>query len=539
MRKRHLRLVLGAVAAGVSLIVAGAAGGAPSRATAGTVIFGAEQEPPCLNGALAGCNNTWTSWTVGVSLSSIMIVRPNFSFGNYMGTARVLRNSPFTLFVTINKKAKWSDGRQVTVDDLSFTWQTFINPANEVADRTGWDSINRIQKVNSKTARIIFKKPFAPWRTIMIQSLFPRHVLQGQNFNEVWNSNYNKPGTSVSMASGPYKLQNYTKGQSLTMVRNTTFWGKRPSVDRIVFRFITNTDSEIQAIRGGEVDTIYPQPQLQLASLRGQSGIRTVSNLGSTLEHIDINQGTGGSTPLLSQRWFRQAIAYALDRNAMVRQLFRTLNPSLRSLHSNSFTAQQRPYYKPNYAKYTRNLNRVNQLFRANGCAKGGDGIFVCRGERASVRLGTTAGNRLRELAVEILQSQAKSAGIEFRPDNQPSRLFFPRVSEKNYDLALFAWVSSGDPSWTGVYASDGESNWKNYRNATVTRLLKQADATLNVKRRMALVNRTEVLMSNDLPTIPLYQKPTYFVWKTKLRGIQDNPTVQGPTWNTERWATQ
>jgi peptide/nickel transport system substrate-binding protein len=537
MHRRHLRLLLGAVIAGVSLIVAGAAGGAPTKLTAGTVVFGAEQEPPCLNGALEGCNNTWTSWTAGIALPGAYIVKPNFSFAPYMVSKVDVKKKPFTLTYHIKPKAKWSDGKQVTAADWIFTWRLFIDPKNEVAGRSGYDSIVRAKAVNSKTVRFTFKQPYAPYKTIF-GAIYPQHVLQGQNFNEVWNNNYNKPGTSVSMASGPFKLQSYTKGQSMTLVRNSTFWGRRPSVDRIVFRFITVTDSEIQAIRGGEVDAIYPQPQLQLAQLRGQAGLRVQSNQGATLEHIDINVGAKTGNPLLRQLWFRQAIAYSLNRQQMVTQLFRTLNPSLKPLNNLTFTSQQR-YYQAHFAKYTRNLTRVAALFRAHGCTKGGDGIYTCGGQRASVRLGTTAGNRLRELGVEILQAQAKAAGIEFRPDSQPSRLFFPRVSEENYDLALFAWVGTGDPAGqTDIYGIGGGSNWKGYRNAQVTNLLRRSDAALDVKTRMALINRADVIMANELPTIPLYQKPTYYVFKTKLRGLQDNPTLQGPTWNTEAWRT-
>jgi peptide/nickel transport system substrate-binding protein len=538
MHKRHLRLVLGAVVAATSLVIAGSAGGAPQKVSAGTIVFGAEQEPPCLNGALDGCNNTWTSWTIGnIALGSLYIVKPNFAFAPYMGSARLVKKSPMTLIARINPRAKWSDGTQVTADDLIFTWQTYINPKNEVASRSGWDSIRSIKKLNAKSARIVFARPYAPWKVLLAGSLYPR-ALRGADFNTVWNTNYNKPGTNVTMSNGPFKLQNYTKGQSLTIVRNSTFWGRKPSVDRIVFRFITVTDSEIQAIRGGEVDTIYPQPQLQLAALRGQTGLRIQSNLGSTLEHIDFNMGPKSSNPLLQQRWFRLAIAYSLDRAGMIRQLFRTLNPTLRPLQNNLFTNQQR-FYQPHFRQYTRNLARVNAQFRAHGCTKGGDGIYSCGGQRASVRLGTTAGNRLRELAVEIMQAQAKAAGIEFRPDNQPSRLFFPRVSEQNYDLALFAWVGTGDPAgWVDVYGTGGESNWKGYANATVTRALRRSDATLDVKTRMKLVNVADAQMAKDMPTLPLYQKPTYFVFKSKLRGLRDNPTLQGPTWNTEQWRT-
>jgi peptide/nickel transport system substrate-binding protein len=536
LKRFRVRLAVGfALVAAVSLVIVAVAGGETSRATAGTVVFGAEQEPPCLNGALEGCNNTWTSWSAGLALPGAYIVRPNFTFQPYMVSRVDVKRKPFTLTYHIKPKAKWSDGRPVTADDFIFTWQAFVNPKNEIASRSGYDSITKAKKVNAKTVRFTFKRTYAPYKTIF-GSIYPKHVLQGKNFNEIWNSNYTKPGTSVSMASGAFKLGSYTKGQQLTMVRNGTFWGKRPAVDRIVFKFITVTDSEVQAIRGGEVDAIYPQPQLQLAALRNQSGLHVQSKAGASIEHIDINMGAKSSNKLLRQKWFRQAIAYAIDRRAMTRQLFRTLNPGLRELNNLSFTQQQR-YYKPSFARYTRNIARVNSLFRAHNCRKGSDGIYTCAGTRASVRLGTTAGNRLRELAVEILQAQAKAAGIEFRPDNQPSRLFFPRVSEENYDLALFAWVGTGDPAGqTDIYGTGGGSNWKGYKNAAVTRLFKQSDAELNVAKRMSLVNRADAVLANDLPSIPLYQKPTYFVYRTKLRNAVDNPTLQGPTWNAERW---
>ena len=62
-----------------------------------------------------------------------------------------------------------------------------------------------------------------------------------------------------------------------------------------MFRFITNTNSEIQAIRSGEVDAIYPQPQLALADLRNQAGLRIQTHVGLQYEHIEIQQGAKGN----------------------------------------------------------------------------------------------------------------------------------------------------------------------------------------------------------------------------------------------------
>lgn len=539
MYRARLQLLLGAMVAIVALVAVAAAGGTPKRMNAGTVVFGAEQEPPCLNGTLDACNNTWTSWTAGIALPGAYIIRPNFTIVPYMadGPARVT-TKPFTVTVRIKKKARWSDGRPVTADDYIFTWRQIINPKNEIASRSGWDSVSRAIKVNAKTVKFVFKRPYAPWKVMLTQAVYPKHALEGSDFNTVWNRNYKNPRTGVEMASGPFKLDRYTKGQSLTMVRNPMFWGKRPTIDRIVFRFITNTDSEVQAIRGTEVDAIYPQPQLQLASLRRQSGLKVETNAGTSLEHIDFNIGPKASNPLLRQRWFRQAIAYSLDREGMVRQLFRTLNPRLRALNSLSYKTAQRQYVA-HFRGYSRNLARVTSLFRSHGCRKGGDGIWSCRGQRASVRFATTSGNRLRELAVEIMQAQAKAAGIEFRQDSQPSNLLFARLPTENYDLALFAWVGSGDPQGlTDIYGIGGGQNWKGYRSPTVTKLLRASDAALDPKARAALVNKADLTLANDMVALPLYEKPTYFVYRTRMRNFRDNPTNQGPTWNTESWAT-
>jgi peptide/nickel transport system substrate-binding protein len=69
-----------------------------------------------------------------------------------------------------------------------------------------------------------------------------------------------------------------------------------------------------------------------------------------------------------------------------------------------------------------------------------------------------------------------------------------------------------------------------------VTNALKASDAALNPKARIKLVNKADAIMANDVPTIPLYQKPSYFVYMTSLKGLVDKPSNQGPTWNTETW---
>jgi peptide/nickel transport system substrate-binding protein len=503
------------------------------------VVFGAEQEPPCLNGVLAGCNNTWTSWTVGISFPGLYKILPNGDLAPDLldGEAKFTKK-PFTVTYKIKKNANWSDGKPVTSQDVIFTMQTIVNEKNDVASRSGYTDIARAKAIDSKTLKLTFKKPYAAWKFLFSTQfgVLPKHALQGKDFNEIWNTNVNSQTTGKPIGSGPFILESYTKGQSLTMVRNPKYYGKQPKIGKIVFRFITNTDSEIQAIKGGEVDAIYPQPQLQLGDLRRTSGLKVLTSAGSQYEHIDFNAGKKGF-PLARAPWFRQAFAYSIDRTALTKQLFGTLKPDLKPLDSLTYQNTQKQY-QPHFSQYTYNPTKAGQIMAKHGCTKGGDGIFVCNGIRASVKYGTTAGNRLRELSQEIVQAQAKKSGIEVTIANAPSRIFFPQVSNEDYQLALFAWVGTGDPSGiTDIYSCGGESNWMGYCSKKVTDLLKAADQELDPATRVKLVNQAGKIMGLNVPSLPLYQKPTFFVYKSKLQGLADNPTLGGPLWNVENWS--
>ena len=118
----------------------------------------------------------------------------------------------------------------------------------------------------------------------------------------VWNDCICNPKKgNAPIGDGPFLLTKFDRGSGITLEKNTRGWyGKPAKLSSIVFRFITNTNSEIQAIRGGEVDAIYPQPQLALADLKGQAGLQIQTHLGLSWEHIEIQQGAKGN-PLAKQ----------------------------------------------------------------------------------------------------------------------------------------------------------------------------------------------------------------------------------------------
>jgi len=462
-----------------------------------------------------------------------------------------VQQRPFRLTYYIKKSAKWYEGgkgvtRDVTAQDYIFTWRTVMDKRWEILGVTGYEDIARAKAINKKTVMFTFKKPFAGYKTIFGQIL-PAYALQGQDFNKTWINNINNPKTNRPISNGPFYLTSWQRGRQAELQRNPSFKASRTAyLQKVVVRFLADTNTTAQQIRGGEVDVIYPQPQAFLVPLRQVSSLRIQVGLGPVWEHIDFNMGyKGQGDPLLRKRFVREALTRSINRQAIVNALYHAtgIAPSLGVLNSAILVANQKGY-KAHWNQYPFSTARARQIMQNNGCQTGSDGIFVCQGQKASLRLSTTAGNALRVLAEEIVQAQWKQAGFQINIVNDPGRLLFDeRLPGGNYDLAMFAWTGSPDiTGWNNIYGcrddakNQNQQNRQGYCSAKVTSLLNKVNSSFAYAKQTSLTNQALAQMAKDLILIPLFQKPTYLIHKRSFGGLKENPTSAGPDWNIEFW---
>jgi peptide/nickel transport system substrate-binding protein len=506
----------------------------------GTLTFGAEQEPAdSLNGELACCTLFWQLVIVNRILINAYDAQPDFSYSPtpiLAGEAEV-QDDPFQLTYHINPEAEWNDGTPITSEDFMFTIETYLDEKNDMSTRAGYESmdVENIEMPDEKTIVIPFTEPYAGWKDALFHPVYPKHALEGENFNRVWTNEIVNPKTGEPIASGPFQFESYNKGSNLTIVRNENWYGEHPAyLDEIVFQFIPDTSAEIQAVRGGEVDAIYPQPQLELVDLTTEENITIETSAGTTWEHIDFQYGN----ELLAEDYVRQAIAQGIDRQAIIDQLFADINPDLELLNNLIFMSNS-PEYEEHFQDYGGNPEEAIALLEDNGCTREGDGIFECDGEPLSFGFKSTAGNALRELTFEIVEEQLREVGIEVKPEFGDAAVVFGNqgLSGSKYDLFMFAWVGNPDPSGSvEIHRCEGTQNFQGYCNEEVTRLLDESDVTVDPAERADLLNQADALMAEDLPILPMYQKPTFFAFSNRLQNAIDNATENGPTWNAEDW---
>jgi len=513
-----------------------------SSSKAGTLVFGAEQGGGpdwCLNLILdVDCNAFWNVVFQTPVIRGAFIFTPKFTYAPDLISKYKFQTKPMRVTYYIRKNAKWSDGTKVTGKDWKFTWQTAINPKyKDHIDPLGWEDIRSVTG-SGKTVKVTFKRNFAAWRGLFGYVL-PQHALAGTDMLTVWNDCICNPKKgNAPIGDGPFLLTRFDRGSGITLTKNARGWyGKKAKLDSIVFRFITNTNSEIQSIRSGEVDAIYPQPQLALADLRSQAGLRVVSHVGLQWEHIEIEQGAHGN-PLAKQLWMRRALMQAFNRAAAAHALYGTLNPSVGPLQS-LVRLKGEKGYSNDFGKWDYSPAKIDAAMKAHSCSKGGDGIYTCSGTKVAFDFASTTGNALRTLAFTIFQDQAAKAGIQLRNAFVPAgTLFGSKLPAHDFDLAMFTYLVTVDPHYVvSTFSCGNASNYTEYCNRNVTKWLGQSDRELNDNKRIALIKKVGKVLASDIPMVPLYQRPTYLVYKTSVRGMVDNPTSQGPSFNAENWS--
>jgi peptide/nickel transport system substrate-binding protein len=514
----------------------GDGGGRAGGIDGGTVVYGADQEPAIINPWLSEGNLQATHSLTLTMLYPLWRVTPDFEYEPLLldGEPEVTED-PFTVTYKLKDEATWSDGTPITARDIQFTLEVCRDPDFKIAVREGCDLVDMkaSEIVDDKTFKMVFTERYAPWKSMFSSapgSILPAHELEGKDFNKIWND-------EITVYSGPYKFGKWDKGQSMTLVKNENFWGEdKPSLDRIVVRFVEDSTSQVQALRGGEIDMLASQAQLDLVEqVQGIDGVTAEAVAGAVWEFFEYNFDVKGLGE--DHAFVREAIAQGIDRNALVEELIKPMNENAEVMNNLVYVTNQEEY-EPAFDRWTYAPEKAEQLLVDNGCAKGGDGIYTCDGTRLSFRFGYTAGNELRELQFVVIQEQLAQIGIELKAQAQDAATYFGDTwPAGDWDLFSQAWLGSPDPNPTlEFWECKGSYNYRSYCNDEVDRLIKQSRLELDPQRRAELINQANELMAGDLPALPLYQKPVFLAWDSALDGPQPNPTVWGHMWNVETW---
>jgi peptide/nickel transport system substrate-binding protein len=544
-------IAMAAAACGGSSSTGGGGGGGGSSdqvKNGGVLKYGADQEPTGFNVNTSSDNGTAAQNVVIRVLPQTFFIHPDFTI---QYDKELLSEEPKTETVNgkqvvtfkVKPEAVWSDGTPINSDDFEYLWKSITGKGFDVASTTGFDQIESVtgQGSDKKTVLVTFSKPFADWQSLFT-NILPAHYMKAQEskFGGAKGAWEKAIKETLPISGGPWLIKSFDKtSKVVTLVRNDKYWGTKPHLDSIVYQILSDSSQQPAALKNNEVDLIYPQPQLDLvAQVRKlEPDVKSEVNFGLSFEHLDMNT----QNQFLKDLKVRQAIAYAIDRQAIVKAGPAQFDSKASVLNNRIWLSNQKEY-KDNGGVYaTRNVDKAKSLLQEAGFSPGADGVMAKGGQKLSVRFSTTAGNKLRENTGVLVKSQLKEAGIDVKIDNVPSQtLFGERLPGGNFDLALFAWVGSPYAAsgnfaiYHSATAANRQSNYGLLSDKRIDTAFEQVVQELDRQKVVDTLNQIDAYAWEDMVTIPLYQKPTFIGWRSTFGGIADNASQQGPFWNGE-----
>ena len=484
---------------------------------------------------------------------------------------------------TLKDGLKWSDGKPLTIDDVLFSYQdVYFNEKipTDIRDglRIGTNrALPTVKKLDQRRVEFTVPEPFAPFlRFVGELSILPAHALQESVHTNDANGNpkfISTWGTDTDprkiISNGPYAMESYTPSQRVIFRRNPYYWRKdakgnqQPYIQRIVLEIIESTDNQIISFRSGQLDDLDVKSEMfPLLKREEKRGKFKVYNGGpeSTTTFVTFNLNKAlhsNDQPLVNpikSRWFntlafRQAVAYAIDRETMKINLFRGVGEL-----QNSPIFLKNPYYlsPANGLKvYNYNPDKAKQLLLGAGFKYNSKGqLLDAEGNqvRFSMLVKAEEGARVA-MAVQVKQNLAK---IGIQADVQA--LAFNTVLEKlkNRDWECYVgkfggggvephagsniWFSTGGSHEFNQGPQPGEppikdwvvSDWEK----EIDRLFIEGARELNETKRKVIYDKFQQIAQEQLPFIHLVNPLSFEAVRDRVQGVKFSTLAGSAFWN-------
>ncbi|MFZ0826228.1 MAG: ABC transporter substrate-binding protein [Verrucomicrobiia bacterium] len=473
----------------------------------------------------------------------------------------------------LRKDLRWSDGEPITADDVVFTvndliYNPDINPVIADALRVGGKNFT-VTKIDDLTVQVVTPEIYAPFLEGFGAGvpIMPKHILEksvaAKTFTSAYGSNWK---AADIVGSGPFVIKEYKPAQYTLLARNPYFFevdsnGQRlPYLDNIIYTVVPDWNAMSLRVLHGESDVddfIKPDEYDTFKAAEAGGKIKLLEpGIGLETLYIVFNENTNVN-PKTSQpyvgpkklQWFRntkfrQACAYAIDRDAIIKAVYSGRSAPNYGL----LTVGNKKWFNPNIPQYPHDVDKALALLKEIGIKKrnGDDFLTDADGNKIEFVLNTNTGNGLREKSSLLIKSDLEKLGFKVIFQSVDFNTLMDKM-ETTYDfdcVLMGSGPESTDPAFLmNLIKSSGYSHeWFPRQKSPSTdweaRLDYLMDAelkTLDFAERKKDFDEVQVILAEQQPEIFTVIPRYYGAVRTDIGNLRPTPlSYYRVTWNAE-----
>jgi peptide/nickel transport system substrate-binding protein len=538
-KPRRLRFRYGAAAASAlllsSLLAACAASGGGTAAAAaggaeikgGTIVYGHEQEPPCLYGGWL--QEAYIDRNI---LDSLVTEANNGSIEPWLATSWTISGNGLVYTFHLKPGVKFTDGTPLDAQAVAENFTYWQNGGNSTAQVSMDPYYKSATARNATTVQVTLNAPFYQLLTMLSQAYFgiqsPTALKRGAEAN-----------CDDPVGSGAFKVQKWIHGQEVILVKNPdyTSWPatalhKGPAiVDQVDWKFLPDPTERYESLVTGETNVIYDIPTVEWQNAEQNFQVIKYITPGKPVS-LYLNTIQGPFTNVL----VRQAFAYGANRQAAVQSVFHGVIP----FENNPSVSRATPGYDAAVdSAYPYNPAKANQLLDQAGWTKrNASGYRVnAAGQELTVKLAYPAGSVITDegaTLLQILQQQWKQIGfnVTLIPETQAQTFGGTYSTPASYDAQPWYWTSPSPAIlwivWRPSTKSDPNySNSSFYNNNQLGTLIADGNTAATTTTADQYYGQAQQLIQNEAAAVGLYDqtmtlavaKNLHDVWVEKSQG--------------------
>lgn len=473
--------------------------------------------------------------------------------------------------VKLRKGLKWSDGKPITADDVTFTWNVIVAQGfgnTSMRDNVLIDSkMPKVEKTDDLTVKFTTPKPFAPFLRQLSLNIAPKHILepvtkQGQKaFASFWTASVS-PKKLVT--SGMFKLYKYIPAQRIEFRRNQNYYAvdkrgqKLPYLDNYIVYIVADLNNEVLKFEAKELDilSVKGDEAARFKEMEKNSDYKLYDlgpDTGTTFAVFNLNREKNQDGKFyvdpVKQRWFndinfRTAVDYALDRDNMVSNILSGVGAPL-------FTAESLPSIFLNKKLehgHARNINLAKKYLAKSGFKLNKKGVLEDKyGNIVEFNLLTNAGNTEREATGVMFKQDLEELGIKvnFKP-LEFNVLVGKLVNTLDWDMVIIGLTGSALEPHLGrnVWDSYGAMHLFNIRKdrnihdlrpweTELDRIFEEGAKEINFNKRQQTYDRYQEIIYNNRPLLYLYSPLRIYAVRKRFGNIRPTP-IGGVVHNLE-----
>ncbi|MEA1674638.1 ABC transporter substrate-binding protein [Nitrospirillum sp. BR 11163] len=435
-----------------------------------------------------------------------------------LATAWVVGDGGKSITFTLRQGVKWHDGHDFTSADVAFSMMK-VWKALHPFGRAAFATVTGVDTPDAHTAIVRLSAPaqyLFGYLNVYGAQVLPRHIYDGTDI-------LTNPANAAPIGTGPFVFKEWQRGSHVRLARNPSYWRPGlPYLDEVIFRFIPDASARAVAVESGEV-------QLALGGAILPSAINRFGDKGRYSINTDDGRYLSSITlaffntrrPQFADRRVRQAVLSAIDRDALVRLVYRGLAKAA----TGPVPSTNKRYYTDKVPAFPYDPKRAEALLDEAGFKRKADGT------RLSLVLDIPSADQTH--AADVLKQQLGKVGVDVQIRASDQVNYLRRIfTDNDFDLSLVGLHMLPDPTlgvqrlyWSkNIVKGAPWTNGSGYANPELDQVMEAAQREPDDAKRQALITRWQEIAATDVPILDLVEQVWVTVATTRLR----RPTPQG-----------